>query len=49
MRTEKALLRLQSMGERPIYKRNGKLIFCQKYPHTALIISILALIASLLK
>lgn len=49
MRKEKALLRLQSMGEKPIYNKKGNLIFRQRFPYTALVISIIALAIALMK
>lgn len=48
MKQSKALTRLDVIGEMPIYKKNGNLIFRQRFPNTPIYVSILSLVASLI-
>lgn len=48
MKQSKALMRLYVIGEKPVYKKNGNLIFRQRFPNTPIYVSILSLMASLI-
>lgn len=42
MRQSRALMRLYVIGEKPVYKKNGNLIFRQRFPYTPIYVSILS-------
>jgi len=48
MRKSKALMRLYVISEEPIYRKNGNLIFRQRFSNTPIYVSLLSLVASLI-